>query len=448
MNAIVRIFNYRFYVKEILLVFATYLLMEGIFSWLFMPVSLIVLAYEKGLSLLIYGFMLYSYLKLKRDERIYVGLFTIFILKLVFESLFEYGTPVRQFTMFTVLYPVIFVVFIKYICREYELDLLEFIAKFYLATYIAFMAIYGHQFSLSLDAIEMNDYGPFSGDGRIIHARSVFMLIIPLVWFLHQYTLRKKLITLLIVLLCATAIIMHQHRSVWSSALVALMLYGYISIRNNKNVTGRFFSIFMGSLMMLLVVYFFVSNLYPQLVEFLGDRFSDIFNPSKEGSTGNFRIAQREVYFKMFLDRPFFGWTNEGFEMDNPLVDWWPKNSGQHFHETYMEMLFYHGLAGFFLKFSFLFYLLYNMFSRKLAQESIILLSVCIAGMVFAFNYVLPLVYWGHVGLCLYYIEKDKLRFIKKPDTSSDLEKFKPKLRVLQERSSNNYLPSTNYEDV
>ena len=410
MNSVVKIFNYNFYIKEILLVFATYLLMENIFSWLFVPVSLVVLGYEKVMSLFIYAFMLYSYLKLKQDEKVYVGLFTLYILKLLFESMFGFGEIFRQFTMYTVLYPVIFVVFIKYICRTYDLDLLEFLAKFYLLTYVVFMVVYGRAFSLSLEAIEMDDYGPFSGDGRIIHARSVFMMIIPFLWYLHRFITERKLTALLVVLFCATVIIMHQHRSVWSSCLVATLVYCFISIRTNAKRIGRFGSFFIGSFVALAILYFFVSNMAPQLVEFLGDRFSEIFNPAKEGSTGNFRIEQRDVYFKLFLERPLFGWTYDGFEMDNPLVDWWPKNTGQHFHETYMEMLFYHGIAGFLIKFSFLFYLLWKLFSKKLTDQTIILLSICIAGMVFAFNYVLPLVYWGHVGLCFYYIEKDKER--------------------------------------
>lgn len=437
MNSVIRIFNYRFYVKEIVLVFATYLLMENIFSWLFMPVSVIVLMYEKVMSLVIYGFMLYSYLKLKKDERIYVALFTLFILKLVFESMFNYGTVFRQFTMYSVLYPVIFVVFIKYLCRTYDLDLLEFIAKFYLLTYIVFMVVYGRNFSFSLDAVVMDDYGPFSGDGRVIHARSVFMLIIPFIWYLHQYLTKKKLMALLIVLFCVGVIIIHQHRSVWSSALLALMLYGFMSIRNNKRKLGVFFSLFFGSIMLLLITYFFVSTLYPQMMDFLGDRFGEIFNPGKEGSTGNFRIEQREVYFKMFLDRPFFGWTNEGFEMDNPLVDWWPKNSGQHFHETYMEMLFYHGIAGFLFKFSFLFYLVWNVFSKKLTDETIIILSVCVAGMIFAFNYVLPTIYWGHVGMCLYYLEKDKHRYREEIALEAgNTQVWKPTLRSLTDEQT------------
>ncbi len=96
MNSIVKIFNYRFYVKEILLIIATYLLMENIFSWLLVPVSVLVIGYEKVMSLFIYGFLVYSYLKLKNDEKVYVALFTLFMLKLMFESLFVFEIGINN----------------------------------------------------------------------------------------------------------------------------------------------------------------------------------------------------------------------------------------------------------------------------------------------------------------------------------------------------------------
>ena len=109
----------------------------------------------------------------------------------------------------------------------------------------------------------------------------------------------------------------------------------------------------------------------------------------------------------MFLDRPIFGWSFEGFEMENPLVDWWPSGTGQHFHEGYIEMLFYHGIAGLLLKYGVLLYLGFKAFSKKLSEESIILIAFCVAGLVFSFNYVLPLVFWAFVGMCLFYLDKD-----------------------------------------
>jgi hypothetical protein len=51
-------------------------------------------------------------------------------------------------------------------------------------------------------------------------------------------------------------------------------------------------------------------------------------------------------------------------------------------------------------------YILYKAFSKKLNKESIILIPFCISGFLFSFNYTLPLVFWGHVGMCLYYLEK------------------------------------------
>jgi O-antigen ligase len=388
--------------------FCCYLFTEGIFSWIFIRNSLVIEGYQKLLGIFIYAFMLYRFQRLKRGERILLVLFSLVILRLVMESLLKYNVPFKQLTMFTVLFPVVFVLFVKYILRTMELDLLEFMAKFYLITYVVFMLLFGRGFSFSLDGVEMNDYGPFSGDSRIIHASHIFMMIIPLLWFLHRYMDNRKLKFLLPFLFCVVIILVHQHRSVWSSALVAIFFYFFATIRNRFQKLSRIANLALGALALLVVSYFLISNLFPGFIDFLSDRFSEIFDPSKEGSTGNFRIEQREVYFNLFLQRPVFGWTFEGFEMPNPLVDWWPDMTGQHFHEGYIEMLFYHGVVGLLLKYGFLLYLLVKVVSKKLSPEAIMLIAFSISGLVFSFSYVLPLVFWGHVGMCLYYLERDR----------------------------------------
>ncbi|MEJ7769098.1 MAG: hypothetical protein WKF89_14870, partial [Chitinophagaceae bacterium] len=63
-------------------------------------------------------------------------------------------------------------------------------------------------------------------------------------------------------------------------------------------------------------------------------------------------------------------------------------------------------------------YFLVKVFSKKLSENSIILISFGIAGIVFSFNYVLPLIFWGHVGMCLYYLEKKEP---ETPEASLDL---------------------------
>ena len=421
MNYTIRIFKYRFYVKEILLIFFMYLLMENIFSWLFIQNQLYIEYYEKILSLFIYGFMLYKLPALRTSERICIGIFSLLLLRMVIESLYKYNTFFEQFTMFTILYPVVFALFIKYICRLYNLDLLEFVASFYLITYIVFMAVFGHRFSFSLATIVMNDYGPFSGDTRIIHANSILMMIIPFLYYLHQFITTKKNKFLLLFVLCSVIILIHQHRSVWSSAIVALSVYIFALSRNQKNAVPKFFKFGASAILVLFLVYFFVSNINPHFVSFLSDRFSEIFNPAKENSTGDFRIQQSQVYGTMFLKRPLFGWTFEGFEMPNPMVDWWPAMTGQHFHEGYIEMLFYEGITGFLLKYLFLFYLVIKAFSKKLSHQSVILIAFGISGLVFSFSYVPPIIFWAHVGLCLFYIERDTLNYNSRYSTSNRL---------------------------
>ncbi|RYD70137.1 MAG: O-antigen ligase domain-containing protein, partial [Sphingobacteriales bacterium] len=374
-------------------------------SWLVLPVSNIVLMYEKLLSLAIFAFVLYNFSNLSRDEKIYIGLFCVFIIRLLFESMLVYGSIFQQLTLFTILFPVVFTIFIKFIARSYSLDILELIAKFYLILYVVFMVIYGRGFSFSLEQVDMEDYGPFSGDSRIIHARSIFMMIVPLLWYLNQFLRKLKVTDLLIFLFCVAVIVVHQHRSVWASSIFAIGIYFFISLRNYLIPISRLVRTSLSGLLLLALIVFTLYQASPGTLVFFSDRFSEIFDPAKEDGTGKFRADQREVYFPMVLEKPFFGWTFEGFEMKNPLVDWWPEKTGQHFHEGFMEMLFYYGFLGLLMKYFFLIYLAWKAFSKSLNQKPIIFIAFSLSGLIFSFSYVLPLIFWGIVGLCLYYLE-------------------------------------------
>lgn len=428
MNHTIKIFGYQFYLKEILVILFSYLLMENIFSWLLLPNSAILLMYEKIMSLIIFGFVLYHFNNLQNSEKIYIGLIVLVLIRLVFESMLVYGTIFQQLTLFTILFPIAFAIYIKSICRSLDLDLLAFLAKFYLILYVVFMLIYGWGFSFSLASVQMVDYGPFSGDSRVIHARSIFMMILPLLWFLHEFIKYGSGKFFLPFLFCFIVILLHQHRSVWASAIFSLGVYFFIAVRNKMIPITKVLQFSGGSIAVLVLIVFIISQLFPATLNFFTERFSEIFDPAKEDGTGKFRVDQRAVYFPMVLERPFFGWTFEGFEMKNPLVDWWPEKSGQHFHEGYMEMLFYHGFAGLVLKYFYLIYLIFKAFSKQLSQESVIMIAFSLAGLIFSFSYVLPLVFWGHVGLCLYYLER-------KPATEIDwnfIDQEQPNERIIQ----------------
>lgn len=248
MNYSIRIGSYEFELKEMLLLFFTFFLMENIFSWLVLPVSTIILMYEKLLSIALFAIVLYNFRKLTKSEQIYLGLMGVFMVRMIFESMINYGSVFQQLTLFTILFPVAYIVFMKWICRTYDLDILEVIAWFYLGLYIVFMAIYGRGFSFSLEQVQMDDYGPFSGDSRIIHARSIFMMIIPLLWFLNEFMSKGKTKALIPLIFCLVVIIIHQHRSVWASSLFALGVYLLISFRNNQIPLSRGLKTFLGAI--------------------------------------------------------------------------------------------------------------------------------------------------------------------------------------------------------
>lgn len=421
MNTVIKIFNYRFTIKEFLILFFGYLFMEQIFSWLFAPTSAIIQPYQKAFGFVIYAYMLINIKQYKLNEQLFMGIFALILLRLVLESLYVYNTIFQQLTMYYVLFPAVYALFIKNLCRTYDFDLLEFMVKFYLYTYIIFMAIYGRGFSFSLEGLDLEDLGVFSGDGRIIHATSLFMMILPFIWYLNKFIKSKKGKDVIPLAFCFIVILIHQHRSVWSSCIMALFIYLGISMRVNKETVPRIWGLAVGGVIALFFTYFFVSTLFPELTDFLGERFSEIFDPNQQESTGRFRIEQREVYGTLFLERPIFGWTFEGFEMPNPMVDWWPEKTGQHFHEGFMEILFYHGIVGLLFKYSFLFYLLVRAFSRKLSEETIILMAFCLSGLLFSLSYVPQTVFWGHIGLCLYYLEKDDLKNKQEEATEEEI---------------------------
>jgi hypothetical protein len=110
MNYTIRLGSYEFEVKELLLLFLTFFLMENIFSWLVLPVSTIVLMYEKLLSIALFGVVLFNFRKLERSEQVYLGLMGVFMVRMIFESMINYGSIFQQLTLFTILFPVAYIV--------------------------------------------------------------------------------------------------------------------------------------------------------------------------------------------------------------------------------------------------------------------------------------------------------------------------------------------------
>lgn len=101
-----------------------------------------------------------------------------------------------------------------------------------------------------------------------------------------------------------------------------------------------------------------------------------------------------------------------GFNLPNPFIDFWEEGTGHHFHDAYIEIIFYFGIVGLFLKYYPLYKITKYMSLKKLSDNTRVLIVFCVSGLVFSFSYVPPLTFWGIVGVCLLYLEKD-LKFIK-----------------------------------
>ena len=410
MKPVVDIFNYRIRLNHFLIFLFCYLIMEPIFSWFIIRNGFLINRYEQILSLGIFFLLIAFFQQLKRSEKYLVVIFTLLILKLVIESLLEHNSVLIHFELFVVLFPILYVIFIRNLFKFLDIDILEFIVKFYVAVYFLFMIVFGKDFSLiGTESLSLDlQLGPFSGDTRIVHAKSILIMIVPFLFFLNKFIENQRPKALFWLLLCLLILSVHQHRSVWVSAIFAATYFIFLFLKNKQGYNLRILNLLVVLFLFLGLLLVIVSSIYPNLISYFGERFGEIVEPNKEGTTGSFRGLQREVYLGLFLDKPLFGWSFEGYRMPNPIVDWWPANTGQHFHEGYVEILFYHGIVGLLLKYAILIVIFLRSFKRRLSSNSAILISFCLSGLLFSLAYVPPLMFWGMVGLCLFYLDKDE----------------------------------------
>ena len=408
---IINFWGCRFSTVQFVSMVFLYLAMEDMFSWLLFPEIAFLTYYKKIVTILVFVFLLYQVTDLKKNEQLYVVLFCAFIAISVFQSLYFYNSLFEYFTIYTALVPIILVVFSKYFFRKLDLNVLEFIANFYVLTYLVFMVVYGSEFSFSLRYFTIDSFGAFSGDTRIIHARSILMLVIPFLWYLNKYLLTRRVWFLCLSVGCLIVLIIHQHRSVWTATILSLTVFLLIRV---KTPTKRRFHgdvllklLYLGGLIGFFAI-LALSFVFPEKLIAFGERFAEIFNPVKKNTTGNWRVEQVTFYMKYVFQKPFLGWTFLGFDLPVSSNGFWEENTGHHFHNGYLKILFYHGVLGLFLIYSPLFTIFRKVLKRGLSDEVIVLSSFCLGGLVFSFSYVLPTMFWGHVGLCLYYLSMSR----------------------------------------
>ncbi|MFC6222987.1 O-antigen ligase family protein [Hymenobacter artigasi] len=207
-----------------------------------------------------------------------------------------------------------------------------------------------HPEALSISAFLENERG--------FVAQSAILLLLPTLYYFNQYLAHGGLLRLLVFLGGLLFIVFLQHRSVWVSTSVALLLnVGLVAfgrVARARFSTQRLLPMLFIPLIVLisggLVV---ISD--PKISKKLSSSIQDIMHPSKRG-TGNWRLRQFQAYEPYMLEYPLAGMRLQGFELpvqffteaangggDEPV---WSYRTGHHFHSFYVDRIFYFGVLG------------------------------------------------------------------------------------------------------
>jgi len=244
------------------------------------------------------------------------------------------------------------------------------------------------------------------------------MLVVPFLYFLNNYFYKGKFMSLFWSFFVLFAIFFFQHRTVWISTAVVLIIYYFlIRFKTDKpiNFVAKLLPIGTALGILAIIASGFILSIHPEIVEKVQENFSDIQNYDKQG-TGGWRYIQIMSYLPFIQENFFLGMRFEGFELpiqfyrddiDAPVFE---DGNGHHFHSFYLEIFFYTGLVGFLL---FLLIALYpivkGLRSRALTINQIMLIAFVSSGFIFSISYVLPVFYYGILGWAIAAVEEEKV---------------------------------------
>ncbi|RSK29826.1 O-antigen ligase family protein [Hymenobacter metallilatus] len=207
------------------------------------------------------------------------------------------------------------------------------------------MALY-HPDALSLTAFLETERG--------FNVTSAYMLMLPALYYFNQYMTRGGLLRLALFFVILALIVFLQHRTVWLTMALALVVNGlFIGLGRVEGTRVHFNRLLPVLLMPLLAGLLGGTALVldnPQVLRKLETNVEDITHADKQG-TGSWRLKQWEAYESFVQEYPVAGMRLEGFELpmqfygdgDHPV---WADRTGHHFHSFYLDRLFYFGILG------------------------------------------------------------------------------------------------------
>jgi hypothetical protein len=329
----------------------------------------------------------------------------VFLLYLVLESFYEYGRPIVYPHVFFKASMVFVVLFLYPIFTFSRGNQIKWMAL--LVTVVFFV----HLITLKAETLSI---ASFMANERGFNATTVYLLMLPMLFFFNRYLADKNFMYLLGLFVILFFIFFLQHRTVWITSAIALLL-NIILLKTKSAVPVRF-PVFLPIILIPLFAVITVSTLFiaknPEVLEQLGRRIEDIQNIESQG-TGSWRLEQFKSYLPFIEQHFLMGMRYEGFELPIQFYDHndqivWAENTGHHFHSWYVDRLFYFGLLGVLFFIIPMLYLVIKAYRvPALNPDQIIIITFALSGIVYGLSYDWPSWFYGILGIALAYIDRE-----------------------------------------
>jgi hypothetical protein len=332
---------------------------------------------------------------------LYYFLFGIFSL----ESYYRYGSFFQYPHVFSKLLAIFVMFFLYHFAKSIHNK------QFSVINYLIFFTFIINLIWLKRDILSI---GAFLGTIRGFTSPSVFMLVVPLLFFINSYFSNKTFISLSLFLILLGLIIFLNHRSVWIGSLTALAINFLLLKKTDiKIALTDFMPIITIPTIVLILISSLVISANPEIIDTVVERVSDIQNAKTQG-TGSWRLEQFNSYWPFIQENILFGMRFEGFELPIQFYQAdagtavFIDGTGHHFHSFYVDRLFYLGFIGLILFILPVFYLIIKAFKKPiLTSKEVILVSYIIAGLFYGISYNLPAYFFGFLGIAINFIERE-----------------------------------------
>ncbi|MCX2741163.1 O-antigen ligase family protein [Pontibacter anaerobius] len=374
-------------------------------------------------------YSLYRFQSMSSFMRFVFVLVTLYVFGMVFESYYKYSSFFIYPHVFLRLLLFYFVFFTYTFYKNNDYLRLSHIINFILIGFVLNVVLI-HPDALSLSS--------FTNHERGVNATTMYMLVIPFLYFASQYLFVGGLYNMIMSFVVVLAIIFFQHRTVWVCMVGILVVYVYlVKFKADKPVNfGKLLPIAMVVAILGIVSSAFLFSIHPEIITKLQENFSDIENASEQG-TGGWRYNQFLSYLPFIKENFIMGMRFEGFELpiqfyrddlDAPVFE---DGNGHHFHSFYVDVLFYVGFVGMLMFMMMYFYSIVKGFTRRLLNEKqIVLLAFITSGLVYGISYILPYFFYAFLGLAIAYLEQDMSQYSFLPDFGRRRKERIRKLRL------------------